>query len=78
MACAPGSAMMAQAGLRPTVPAGFKVSELYFLSPVAGRHYGCILCPDASRILRPHWVSHALHWPLDHRSDHLLGGLASL
>lgn len=78
MAGAPGSAMMARAALRPTVSASFKASELYFLSSVAGCHYGRFLCPDGSGILRPHWVSHALHWPLDHRSDHLLGGLASL
>lgn len=78
MTGAPGSSMMARAGLRPTVSASFKASELYFLSSVAGCHYGCFLCPDSSGILRPHWVSHALHWPLDHRSDHLVGGLASL
>lgn len=36
MACAPGSAMMAWAGLRPTVPASFKVSELYFSLQLQG------------------------------------------
>ena len=53
-------------------------AEPHASSSAAGSHHGCFLCPDAGGLLRPHWLPHALHRPLDHCSDHLPGGPASL
>lgn len=59
--------------------AGSEMPGLYSSSsPVTGSHHGRFLCPDASGLLRRHWLSHALHRSLDHCSDHLPGGPASL
>ena len=76
--CASGQAERRAGWAEAQVSAGLKAPELFLPSPAAGRHHGRFLCPDAGGILWPHWVSHALHRPPDHHSDHHLGGPASL
>ena len=54
------------------------LDEPHSSSSAAGSRHGCLLCPDAGGLLRPHWLPHALHRPLDHCSHNLPDGPASL
>lgn len=57
---------------------GLSLDEPHSFSSAAGSRLGCLLCPDAGGLLRPHWLPHALHRPLDHCSHNLPDGPASL
>ena len=64
---------------RPRPAAGrLSVDEPHSSSSASGSRLGCLLCPDAGGLLRPHWLPHALHRPLDHCSHNLPDGPASL